>query len=49
MDAVGATHLVQMVEIEVLRTVEIVIVTCLVGVPEEGVTMVVTWEVCNFV
>jgi len=40
-DANGATHLVQIVEIEVRVIVEMVVVTCLVGVPKKGVIIVV--------
>lgn len=40
----GATHLVQIVEVEVLRTVERTVVTFWVGLPPTGVTVVVTGQ-----
>ena len=49
LDATGATHLVQTVEIEVLVTVEIVVVTCWIGVPWGGVTVLVTGQVVKVV
>ena len=49
LDATGAMHLVQMVEIEVLVTVEIVVVTCWTGVPCGGVTVFVTGHVVKVV
>ena len=49
MDAGGATHLVQIVEIEVLVMVEIVVVTCWVGGPLEGVMVLVTGQVVKVV
>lgn len=48
-DATGATHLVQIVEIDVLVIVEIVVVTCWIGVPPGGVTVLVTGQVVNVV
>lgn len=45
----GAIHLVQIVEIEVLVTVETVLVVCMVGEPKKGVTMVVTGHVVTVV
>lgn len=43
--ATGATHLVQMVEMEVLVTVETVVETCWNGVPCGGVMVLVTGQV----
>lgn len=48
-DAIGATHLVQTVEIEVLVMVEMVVVTCWIGVPLAGVTVLVTGQVVRVV
>lgn len=48
-DATGAMHLVQTVEIEVLVMVEIVVVTCWMGVPWGGVTVLVTGQVVKVV
>ena len=48
-DATGATHFVQTVEIEVVVIVETVVVTCWIGVPLEGVTMLVTGQVVRVV
>ncbi len=48
-DVNGAIHLVQTVEIEVLVTVEMILVICLVGVPKKGVSMVVTGLVVKVV
>jgi hypothetical protein len=48
-DAIGATHLVQTVEIEVLMIVEMVDVTCWNGVPRVGVRVLVTGQVVKVV
>ena len=45
LDATGATHFVQMVEIEVLVTVDTVVETCWIGVPWGGVMVLVTGHV----
>ena len=44
----GATHCVHIVEVEVLKTVETTLVTCIVGVPFE-VIVLVTGHVVNVV
>lgn len=42
--ATGAMHFVQIVEVDVLRTVERTVVTCVVGLPPGGVVMLVTGQ-----
>jgi hypothetical protein len=37
----GAIHFVQIVDVEVLRTVDMTVVTCVVGLPPGGVVMLV--------
>ena len=44
-DAPGATHFVQIVDVEVLSIVEITVVTCCVGLPPAGVMVLVTGQV----
>lgn len=44
-EATGAMHLVQIVEIEVTLMVETVVETCWIGVPWGGVTVLVTGQV----
>ena len=46
---IGAIHFVQTVEVEVLSTVEIVLVTCLLGFPMVGVIIVVKGQVVKVV
>lgn len=46
---IGGRHLVQIVDMEVLVTVETVVVTCLLGAPLGGVTMFVTGQVVKVV
>jgi len=45
----GAMHCVQIVEVVVLMMVEMVVVTCKVGVPWGGVTVLVTGQVVKVV
>ncbi len=40
----GAMHFVQTVDVEVLRTVDMTILTCVVGLPPRGVVMLVTGQ-----
>ena len=47
--AIGATHFVHTVEIDVLRIVDTLVVTCKVGVPLRGVMVFVTGQVVRVV
>ena len=48
-DATGATHFVHTVEVDVLRIVETLVVTCRIGVPLSGVMVLVTGQVVRVV
>lgn len=48
-DATGATHFVHTVEMDVLRIVDTLVVTCRVGVPLRGVIVFVTGQVVRVV
>lgn len=48
-DATGAMHFVHTVEIDVLRIVDTLVVTCRVGVPLRGVMVLVTGQVVRVV
>lgn len=48
-DATGAMHFVHTVEIDVLRIVDTLVVTCRIGVPLGGVMVLVTGQVVRVV
>ena len=48
-DATGAMHFVHTVEVDVLRIVDTLVVTCTIGVPLGGVIVLVTGQVVRVV
>ncbi len=48
-DATGAMHFVHTVEVDVLRIVDTLVVTCRIGVPLGGIMVLVTGQVVRVV